>query len=142
MSLPVPDAPDNSAIEFARNIILRVNQATENVGREYIASYQTTWGVTEPGSGSRFTQQFMQSIVDSMPQNTALLLLQMGARFVTTYGNGIPEYFRSPAWKYSIVGGNIVIGELLPIWRIAPPPPPEEVTPALPVNHPAQTTIE
>ena len=118
MALPVPDAPDNSAIEFARNIILRANQATENVGREYIASYQSTWGVSEPGKGSQFTQQFMQDIVNAMPQSTALLLLQMGERFVATYGDGLPEHFRSPAWNYSIVNNTIIIGTLKAVWEL------------------------
>ena len=123
MALPVPDAPDNSAIEFARNIILRANQATENVGREYIASYQSTWGVTEPGKGSQFSQQFMQDIVNAMPQSTALLLLQSGQRFVQTYGDGLPTQYRQPAWAYTLHNGNtIVIGELLPVWQVVSDP--------------------
>ena len=143
MPLPVPEIPENRAAEFARNIVMRFNQAEQNVGREYIATYEQTWGVSELGKGSIHTQQQMQDIINNMPQRTALLLLQSGQRFVQTYGDGLSEQYRRPAWEYSIVSGVVVVGELLPVWRFVPPPPaPEEMTPELPVNHPAQTTVE
>ena len=59
MPLPVPEIPENRAADFARNIVLRFNQAEENVGREYIATYEQTWGVSELGKGSIHTQQQM-----------------------------------------------------------------------------------
>ena len=118
MPLPVPEIPENRAADFARNIVLRFNQAEENVGREYIATYEQTWGVTELGKGSIHTQQQMQDIVNAMPQSTALLLLQMGERFVATYGDGLPEHFRSPAWNYTIVNNTIIIGTLKAVWEL------------------------
>ena len=128
MPLPVPETPVDRAAEFAKNIVIRANQAEENVGREYIATYQHTWGVSQPGGGSIHTQQQMQDIVNAMPQATALLLLQMGQRFVATYGGGLPEEYRQPAWAYTIHNQNtIVIGDLLPVWQLAPTPQAEAV---------------
>lgn len=123
MPLPVPEVPENRAADFARNIVLRFNQAEENVGREYIATYEQTWGVSELGKGSVHTQQQMQDIVNAMPQSTALLLLQSGQRFVQTYGDGLPTQYRQPAWAYTLHNSNtIVIGELLPVWQVVSDP--------------------
>ncbi|MFN9291326.1 MAG: hypothetical protein ACK6EB_24910, partial [Planctomyces sp.] len=114
---------ENRAADFARNIVLRFNQAEENVGREYIATYEQTWGVSELGKGSIHTQQQMQDIVNAMPQSTALLLLQSGQRFVQTYGDGLPTQYRQPAWAYTLHNSNtIVIGELLPLWQVVSDP--------------------
>lgn len=127
MPLPLPDVPQNRAADFARNIILRYNQAEENVAREYIATFEQTWGVFELGKGSIHTQQQMQDIVNAMPQVTAIALLQSGKKFVETYGIGLPTHYQQPAWTYSMHNGNtIVIGELLPYWQAPVEPPQSE----------------
>ena len=60
----------------------------------------------------------MQDIINARPQTTALLLLQMGERFVATYGDGLPEHFRSPAWNYTITNNTIIIGTLKAVWEL------------------------
>ena len=74
MPLPLPEVPENRAVEFARNVVLRYNQAEEAVGREYIATYEQAWGVSELGKGSMHTQQQMQDIIKLLPSFVALRL--------------------------------------------------------------------
>jgi len=118
MPLPVLTIPENRAAQFAANIVIRVNQAEENVGREYIATYQHTWGVSQLGGGSIHTQQQMQDIIDAMPPTTVALLLGMGRQFVSTYGTLLPVEYQQAAWAYEVgADSRIVIGELLPVWQ-------------------------
>jgi len=120
MPLPVPEIPENRAAQYAANIILRANQAEENVGREYIATYQHTWGVSQLGGGSIHTQQQMQDIIDAMPPTTVALLLGMGRQFVSTYGTLLPVEYHKAAWAFEVGANNrVVIGELLPVWQSA-----------------------
>ena len=119
MPLPLPEVPENRAVEFARNVVLRYNQAEEAVGREYIATFEQAWGVAELGKGSIHTQQQMQDIINAMPQTTAIALLQSGRKFVENYGIALPEHYRQPAWDFTLHNGNtIVIGNLRPEWQV------------------------
>jgi len=120
MPLPVPAIPKNRAAEYAENIIIRANQAEENVINEFIAAYQHTWGVNQLGGGSIHTCQQMQDIIDAMPPTTVLLLLGMGRQFVSTYGTVLPVEYQKAAWSYEMgQDDRIVIGELLPLWQSA-----------------------
>ena len=134
MPLDIPEATVDRAVEFAKNIVRRANQAEENIRREYIATFEHTWGIDRIGGGSKHTQLQMQEIIQALSPQIALQLLQMGQRFVKTYGNELPEQYRRPAWEYAIVDGSIVIGELLPVWRFVPPPPPVEEAETAPVQ--------
>ena len=120
MPLPVPEIPENRAAEYAANIIIRANQAEENVIAEFIAAYRQTWGVDKLGGGSIHTRQQMQDIIDAIPRTTLLLLLGMGRQFVATYGMDLPVEYHTAAWSYEIrPHTTIFIGELRPVWQSA-----------------------
>lgn len=127
MPLPVPEPQINVAYDFARNMILRANQAEETLKREYETIFQTLWGVCEPGNGSIHTRSFLQSAFDEFERATAIKLLQMGSQFIATWGNVLRKEYHQPAWSFEIQsGGRIVIGELLPVWRVVEQTPDPE----------------
>lgn len=118
MPLPVPTVPDNTAEIFAANKITRYNQAEEQIVAAYVGAFEDFWGVQWPPKGSRHTTADMQTIINAMPQTTALAIIQSAEKFVQTYGDGLAERYHTPAFAVTIHNGStIVVGDLEAAWQ-------------------------
>lgn len=126
-----PEKPFD-ALEHARNKILRANQFHDVVMRDYIATYEDFWGLL-PEGGSRYTTEEMQSVLDAMPQSTAIDILQDSQQFVAfvlqAYPGMLPEKYHTSAWNFSIGQSGIQLIGLRDIWLPVEEEQEEEETP-------------
>jgi hypothetical protein len=124
MGYPVPESGFDAA-EHARNKVLRANQLQDIILQQYKDTYQDFWGVTDPPTGSRYTTEQMQQIVNAIPQAVAIDMLQDSRAFAdfvnTAYPGLLDAKYSASAFTYTLHNGNtIVIGALRPEWA-APP---------------------
>lgn len=124
MSTGYPLPPDSfNAGEWARNKVTRANQGRAAILDQFIAMYSDFWGVGDPGKGSRHTPQEMQSVINIMPQATALQMLSDSNAlrdFIVGVAPGaIPAAYMDTAFETTITNSTIVIGNLRPAWQPA-----------------------
>ena len=116
---PVPDESFN-ALEHARNKILQANQFQQLVLQQWIATYEEFYGLL-PESGSRYTTQQMQAVVDAMPASTARDIIADSAAFVSFVNTAAPgaigDKYQSPAFEMLDDGTSITVGDLKPVWQ-------------------------
>jgi hypothetical protein len=110
------------ALDHARNKVLRANQLQELILQQYRATYEDFWGVTSPPTGSRYTTEQMQQIINTIPQSTALDMMAdsraFGAFIEQAYPGVLPGAYRDSAFEMTIHNGDtIVVGQLRAEWQ-------------------------
>lgn len=129
---PIPERPFNAALH-AENKILEANQLREDVLLRYKTVYQSFWGVSDPPTGSRYTPEQMQAVLDEMPQETAQDILADSSAYrnflISAYGDLLEMKYRTPAFNLTAGSGRIVVGNLKDDWKL---PVVEEPAPASP----------
>ena len=117
---PIPPAAFDP-VEWARNKILRANQLQELILQQFMAAYQDFWGVSDPPNGSVHTVQQMQDIINSMPQATALDIMQdsrgFSAYIESAYPGVLPAKYHDSAFDVTITNNTIIVGNLKPAWQ-------------------------
>lgn len=121
MPYPIPE-DQFDAIEHARNKVVRANQLQELILQQYTSTYQDFWGVSDPPTGSRYTTEQMQQVINAIPQSVAIDMLQDSRAFAdfvqSAYPGLLDAKYSQSAFAYTLHNGNtIVIGELLPAWQ-------------------------
>jgi hypothetical protein len=116
------------AIEHAKNKALRANQLQEMILTQFKESYHDFWGVSNPPTGSRYTTEEMQAIIDVMPA-TVVDILTDAAQFYSYISSAYPEVievkYASAAYNYTVGPGGLVLSSLKEDW-VAPVVPSEE----------------
>lgn len=125
MGYPVPEIGFDAA-EHARNKVLRANQLQDVILQQYTDTYQDFWGVTDPPTGSRYTTEQMQQVINAIPQTVAIDMLQDSRAFAdfvnSAYPGTLGAKYSTSAFSYTLHNGNtIVIGALRDAWK-APEP--------------------
>lgn len=117
--------PVFDAVEHASNRVLRANQFEELVVQQFREMYHAFWGVSDPPNGSLYSVAEMQSILDAMPQTTALDMMQDAAVFFgfvsQAYPDAMPAQYGTAAFDYTF-DGQLTLTGLKAIWE----PPQEE----------------
>jgi len=117
------------AVEHAKNKALRANQLQEMILNQYKESYHDFWGVTNPPTGSRYTVEEMQAVIDVMP-STVIDILTDAAQFYSyiagAYPDAIDVKYSTAAFDYTVGPGGIVLSALKEGWAA---PVVEEVAP-------------
>jgi hypothetical protein len=107
------------ALEHAKNKVIRANQLQEMIISQYKESYHDFWGVTNPPTGSRYTVEEMQSIIDVM-QSTVVDILTDAAQFyqyiVGAYPDSIEDKYSTAAFNYTIGQSGIILSTLKDEW--------------------------
>lgn len=121
MGYPVPEIGFDAA-EHARNKVIRANQLQEIILQQYKDTYQDFWGVTDPPSGSRYSTEEMQRVINAIPQAVAIDMLQDSRAFAdfvnTAYPGLLDAKYSTSAFNYTLHNGNtIVIGALRDVWK-------------------------
>jgi hypothetical protein len=108
------------ATEHAKNKVLRANQLEELIVQQFKSAYEDFWGVTE-NSGSRYSIEQMQQVLEAMPMSTAVDILTDAASLVTyidqSYPEALPERYKNAAFQYSISEAGLVLNQLSPMWE-------------------------
>lgn len=139
MPFEVPEQPFN-ANEHARNKLLRANQLEQVILQQFVAAYEDFWGVSGSdqttdadgeqvtafvGAGSVYTVDQMQSVLDAMPQATAIDVLTDAAQLVgfieMAYPGVLADRYKTAAFTYTIGQSGITLTGLESAWT-----PPEE----------------
>lgn len=119
MSYPEPTQTFD-ALDHARNKVLRANQFQELVIQQYKNSFEDFWGLS-PEGGTKYSVEEMQSVLDAMPQATAIDILQDSAGFVAyvlqAYPGKLEEKYQGSAWDYTIDANGITVTALKPVWE-------------------------
>ena len=127
MSYEVPQESFN-ALEHAKNKVLRANQLQDTVLVQFKESYHDFWGVTNPPTGSRYTTQEMQAIIDVMP-TTVIDILTDAAEFynyiVGAYPDSIESKYSTAAFNYTIGENGLIVSDLKEDWAAPVEPAPE-----------------
>ena len=122
-----------------RDRAIALMQLGQQIERQLLNLYEQSITAITSGLQPEEVQHVMTAL-DNLdpPRKRAAQVVRAAQRFAMflKWANLTQEPLQPQGVSISIVGENVVV-TVLP-----PPPPPEEVTPALPVNHPAQTTIE
>jgi hypothetical protein len=107
------------AIEHAKNKVLRANQLQEMILNQFKESYHDFWGVSSPPTGSRYTTEEMQAIIDVMPA-TVVDILTDAAQFygyiAGAYPDSIESKYSTAAFDYNIGQTGIILSSLKPEW--------------------------
>ena len=116
------------AIEHAKNKALRANQLQEMILTQFKESFHDFWGVSSPPTGSRYTTEEMQAIIDVMPA-TVVDILTDAAQFygyiAGAYPDAIESKYSTAAFEYNIVENGLVILDLKQEWQAPVEPVPE-----------------
>lgn len=139
MPFEVPTEAFNSN-EHARNKLIRANQLEHVILRQFVAAYEDFWGVSGSdqttevdgeqgtafvGAGSVYTVAEMQSILDAMPQSTAIDVMTDAAQLVgfidLAYPGVLADRYKTAAFTYTIGQSGITLTGLQSAWA-----PPEE----------------
>ena len=119
MNYPEP-TKQFDALDHARNKVIRANQFQELVVQQYKGLYEDVWGLNSDG-GSRYTVEEMQSILDTMPQSTAIDMLTDAAAFVqyiaAAYPGKLDAKYVDAAFDYTIGATGIVVSGLKDVWK-------------------------
>ena len=139
MPFEVPEQSFN-ANEHARNKLLRANQLEQVILQQFVSAYEDFWGVsgsdqttevdgeqvtTFVGAGSVYTVEQMQSVLDAMPQATAIDVMTDAAQLVgfidLAYPGVLADRYKTAAFTYTIGQAGITLTGLQSSWT-----PPEE----------------
>lgn len=139
MPFEVPQQSFN-ANEHARNKLLRANQLEQVILQQFVAAYEDFWGVSGSyqttevdgeqvtafvSDGSVYTVEQMQSVLDAMPQATAIDVLTDAAQLVgfidLAYPGVLEARYKTAAFTYTIGQSGITLTGLQSAWT-----PPEE----------------
>jgi len=116
------------AIEHAKNKVLRANQLQEMILTQFKESFHDFWGVSSPPTGSRYTVEEMQAIIDVMPA-TVIDILTDAAQFygyiAGAYPDAIESKYSTAAFEYNIGENGLVILDLKQEWQAPVEPVPE-----------------
>ena len=127
MPFEVPTSTFN-ALEHATNKVLRANQLQEMILTQFKESFHDFWGVSSPPTGSRYTTEEMQAIIDVMPA-TVVDILTDAAQFygyiAGAYPDAIESKYSTAAFEYNIVENGLVILDLKQEWQAPVEPVPE-----------------
>ena len=107
------------AVEHAKNKALRANQYQEMILTQFKESYHDFWGVSSPPTGSRYTVEEMQAVLDVMPATVINILTdasQFYAYVTGTYPDSIESKYSIAAFDYNIGETGIIISSLKPEW--------------------------
>lgn len=114
-------APTFDAVEHASNRVLRANQFEVLVMQQFREMYHDFWGVADPPNGSRYTVEEMQSILDAMPQSTAIDMMtdaEVFFGFVSqAYPGAMPAQYGTAAFDYTFDGQTLTLTGLKTIWE-------------------------
>lgn len=107
------------AVEHAKNKVLRANQLQDMILTQYKESYHDFWGVTSPPTGSRYTVEEMQAIINVMPA-TVIDILTDAAQFYgyinSAYPESIESKYASAAFNYTIGESGLIVSDLKEEW--------------------------
>ena len=107
------------AIEHAKNKALRANQLQEMILTQFKESYHDFWGVSNPPTGSRYTTEEMQAVLDVMPA-TVVDILTDAAQFywyiAGAYPDSIESKYSTAAFDYNIGQNGLIISGLKEEW--------------------------
>jgi hypothetical protein len=108
-----------NAGEHAKNRVIRANQFQNDIITQFKESYYDFWGVTSPPTGSRYTVEEMQAILDVAP-TTFIDILTDAAQFCSyiagTYPDSIESKYLTAAFDYNIGETGIILSSLKPEW--------------------------
>ena len=122
-----------------RERAIAVMQLGQQIERQLVSLYEQS--ITAISSGLEPNEvQHVMTALDNLdpPRKRAAQVVQAAQRFAAflRWSHLTEEPMTPHGVAISVVGEDVVV-TVLP-----PPPAPEEITPELPVNHPAQTTVE
>lgn len=113
--------PQFDAVEHASNRVLQANAFESLIVQQFKSLYHEFWGVSDPPTGSRFTVAEMQSILDAMPQSTAIDMMTDAAAFViyisSAYPGAMPAKYGTAAFDYTIGQNGITLTSLKSDWE-------------------------
>jgi hypothetical protein len=116
------------AVEHAKNKVIRANQLQDMIIIQFKESYHDFWGVTNPPTGSRYTTQEMQAVLDVMPA-TVIDILTDAAKFyeyiVVAYPDSIESKYATAAFNYTIGENGLIVSDLREEWAAPVEPAPE-----------------
>ena len=119
MNYPEP-TKQFDALDHARNKVIRANQFQELVISQFKSAYEDFWGLSADGD-SRYSVAEMQSILDVMPQSTAIDILQDAGAMVqylsAAYPNAVDAKYMDAAWDYTIGQNGITVTALKDVWK-------------------------
>jgi hypothetical protein len=113
--------PTFDAIEHATNRVIRANEFEVLVLQQFREMYHGFWGVSDPPSGSRYTIEQMQAVLDAMPQSTAIDMMTDAAQFFgfvsQAYPGSLPNQYGTAAFDYTFDGQSLTLTGLKAIWE-------------------------
>ncbi len=134
MPFEVPEQSFN-ANEHARNKLLRANQLEQVILQQFVAAYEDFWGVSGSHqtsevdgqqitefvpNGSVYSVEQMQSVLDAMPQATAIDVLTDAAQLVgfidLAYPGVLADRYKTAAFTYTIGQSGITLTGFQPAW--------------------------
>jgi hypothetical protein len=117
------DLPESQfdAVEHASNRVLQANAFESLIVQQFKSLYHEFWGVTDPPTGSRFSVAEMQSILNAMPQSTAIDMMTDAAAFVVyiaaAYPLAMDAKYGTAAFNYTIDQNGITLTSLKADWE-------------------------
>lgn len=119
MNYPEP-TKQFDALDHARNKVIRANQFQELVVSQFKSAYEDFWGLASDGD-SRYSVAEMQLILDTMPQSTAIDILQDAGAMVqylsAAYPDAVDAKYLDAAFDYTIGPSGIVVTGLKDAWK-------------------------
>jgi len=129
MPFPVPENT-SKALDIAIYDVNLYNETEANVYTQVTLGYQKIWGVSGENSGSVFSVEDIQDIMNAIGSPTVSEMMDAGGKlfdFLATYPGELPVGYLDPAFEFVVDAGQacgLRFTQLAPYWAPLPPPAP------------------